>query len=84
MPQHKSAEKRVRQNERRRTRNRYQKTRMRSMIKKLQEMEDPGEARAFLNEVKGYLDRLATKRIISKNRAAHTKSRLEQLVNSAE
>lgn len=84
MPQHKSAEKRVRQNERRRTRNRYQKTRMRSMIKKLQEMEDPGEARTFLNEVKGYLDRLATKRIISKNRAAHTKSRLEQLVNSAE
>jgi small subunit ribosomal protein S20 len=77
MPQHKSAEKRVRQNERRRLRNRDHKSRMRTLIKKLQQAEGD-EARTFLNEVKGFLDRLATKRVISKNRAAHLKSRLER------
>jgi small subunit ribosomal protein S20 len=82
MPQHKSAEKRVRQNEKRRLRNRYHKSRMRSMIKNLEGVEDAGEARSLLNEVKSYLDRLATKRIISKNRAAHQKSRLEQIVSN--
>jgi len=80
MPQHKSAEKRVRQSEVRRLRNRDQKSRMRTLIKRLQEMEPGDEARALLNEVKGYLDRLATKRVISKNRAAHLKSRLERHV----
>lgn len=81
MPQHKSAAKRVRQSEARRLRNRYHKTRMRTMIKKLQEMEGGDEARTFLNEVKSTLDRLASKRVITKNRAANTKSRLEQIVN---
>lgn len=82
MPQHKSAAKRVRQNEKRRLRNRYHKSRMRTMIKKLQALEDPEQAQALLREVKGYLDRLATKRIITKNRAAHVKSRLERRVNA--
>jgi len=81
MPQHKSAEKRVRQNEKRRVRNRFHKSRMRTMIKQLQTIEDRQAAESFLNEVKAYLDRLATKRIITRNRAAHTKSRLERLVN---
>jgi small subunit ribosomal protein S20 len=79
MPQHKSAEKRVRQSEVRRLRNRDQKSRMRTLIKKLQQTEGD-EARTLLNEVKGFLDRLATKRVISKNRAAHLKSRLERQV----
>jgi small subunit ribosomal protein S20 len=82
MPQHKSAAKRVRQNEKRRQRNRYHKSRMRSMIKKLQEMDSGSDAGAYLNEVKAYLDRLAAKRVITANRAAHTKSRLERRVNS--
>lgn len=81
MPQHKSAEKRVRQNEKRRARNRYHKARMRTMIKTIESMEDKAQAQSVLNETKAYLDRLATKRVITRNRAAHTKSRLEQLVN---
>lgn len=81
MPQHKSAEKRVRQNEKRRASNRYHKVRMRTMVKTLESMEDKEQAQSFLNETKAYLDRLATKRIITRNRAAHTKSRLEQRVN---
>lgn len=82
MPQHKSAVKRARQNEARRERNRFHKSRVRTMIKRLETIEDGDTARSYLNEVKAYLDRLATRRIITRNRAAHTKSRLEQLVNA--
>lgn len=82
MPQHKSAAKRVRQNEKRRARNRYQRSRMRTMIKKLRHTEDPAEAQTLLNDVKAYLDRLATKRIIHKNKAANYKSELERHVNA--
>lgn len=82
MPQHKSAAKRVRQNEKRRARNRIQRSRMRTMIKKLRQLDDPAEAQTLLNDVKSYLDRLATKRIIHKNKAANYKSELEQRVNA--
>ena len=82
MPQHQSAAKRVRQNEKRRARNRYQRSRMRTMIKKLRQMEDPAEAQTLLHDVKAYLDRLATKRIIHKNKAANYKSELEKRVNA--
>ena len=82
MPQHKSAEKRARQNVKRRARNRYHKVRMRTMVKTLESREDKAQATTFLNEVKAYLDRLATTRIITRNRAAHTKSHLEKLVNT--
>ena len=82
MPQHKSAEKRVRQNAKRRARNRYHKVRVRTMVKTLESMEDKAEATSFLNEVKAYLDRLATKRVITSSKAAHTKSHLEKMVNA--
>ncbi len=82
MPQHKSAKKRVRQNERRRLRNRYHKVRVRTMIKKLEGMDDRAEATAYLDEVKAYLDRLATKRVLPQNRTARTKGQLERMVNA--
>lgn len=82
MPQHKSAAKRVRQSETRRLRNRLHKSRLRTMIKKLEGLESADEARTLLNNVKGQLDRLATRRIISPNFAARAKRRLEQRVNS--
>ena len=82
MPQHKSAAKRVRQNEKRRVRNRYHKVRVRTMIKQLQATETKAEAEVLLNEVKAYLDRLATKRVITSHKAAHTKSHLDKMVNA--
>lgn len=80
MPQHKSAIKRVRQNERRRLRNRYHKSRMRTMIKGLKETKTKEEAAKQLNEVKSYLDRLASKGILHRNTAANYKSKLERHV----
>lgn len=84
MPQHKSAEKRMRQNEKRRKRNKSQKTRVRSKINTLESIDDPDEAREMLNEVKGELDRLAAKGLIHKNKAANKKSALEKHVDALE
>ena len=81
MPQHKSAAKRVRQNARRRTRNRYHRSQVRTMMKKLRQTEDPTQAQQLLREVKAYLDRLATKKILHKNKVANYKSELERHVN---
>ncbi len=83
MPQHKSAAKRARQSAKRREQNRQHRSRMRTMIKKLGTLEDKDQATAQLNEVKAYLDRLAAKGIIHKNKASNYKSQLEKRVNAA-
>ena len=82
MPQHKSAAKRARQNVRRRIRNRYHRSKMRTMVKTLRQTEDQTEAQALFPHVQAYLDRLATKRIIHKNKAANYKNELEQHIRS--
>ena len=82
MPQHKSAEKRMRQNEERRKRNQSRKSRVRTKVKELRSLEDPEAAQELLNDVKKELDRLAAKGIIHKNKAARRKSQLEKHVNS--
>jgi small subunit ribosomal protein S20 len=80
MPQHKSAKKRVRQNKKRRQRNRDHKTRVRTLMKKLRTTEDRERAEALLPEVKSGLDRLASKGLIHQNKAANYKSKLEKHV----
>lgn len=82
MPQHASAKKRVRQDAKRRLRNRYHRSRMRTMVKKLRASHDVSEADVLLNKVKAYLDRLATKGIIHANKAANLKSKLEKRTNN--
>lgn len=82
MPQHKSALKRVRQNATRRLRNRSHISRVRTMIKQLRATSDPAAATELLNEAKSYLDRLATKGVIHKSKAANTKSGLDRYVSS--
>ena len=81
MPRHQSAEKRIRQNEKRRKRNQSHKSRVRTKIKDLKSLEDQETAEELLNDVKGELDRLAAKGIIHKNKAANRKSKLEKYVN---
>ena len=72
--------KRVRQSTRRRLANRFHATRMRTLIKRLYAAEDRESAEPLLRETKAYLDRMATKGIIHKNKAANTKSRLDHHV----
>ncbi len=75
----KSAEKRIRQAEKRRVRNRFHRSRMRTAVKQLREHIEDGrseEARAALSSTLGLIDATASKGVIHRNAAARTKSRL--------
>lgn len=81
MANHKSAIKRIRQNEARRLRNRYYHKTTRSAVKVLRNEEDKTAAQEQLPKVISLLDRLAKKNIIHKNKAANLKSKLTKHVN---
>lgn len=82
MANHKSALKRIRSNERKRLRNRFQVKTTRTFIKKLRATKEKTEASALLRKVSAMLDRLARKSIIHKNKAANNKSKLTKYVNT--
>jgi small subunit ribosomal protein S20 len=82
MANHKSAIKRIRSNNAKYLRNRYQAKTTRTFIKKLKETKDKKEAQELYSKVSGMIDKLAKNNIIHKNNAAHRKSQLAQLVNS--
>ncbi|MBP2830826.1 30S ribosomal protein S20 [Aquimarina sp. U1-2] len=79
MANHKSALKRIRSNETRRLRNRYQHKTTRNAIKKLREA-DKKEAEAMFPTVISMLDKLAKNNVIHKNKAANLKSKLAKHV----
>lgn len=81
MANHKSAEKRIRANEAKRLRNRYQHKTTRTAIKKLTSTTKKDEATALLKEVSAMIDKLAKKNIIHWKKAANQKSRLAKMVN---
>lgn len=82
MANHKSALKRIRSNEAKRLRNRYQHKTTRTFVKRLKETTDKAEAEKLLKEVISMIDKLAKKNIIHKNKASNNKSKLTKLVNS--
>ncbi|WP_162342079.1 30S ribosomal protein S20 [Cyclobacterium salsum] len=82
MANHKSALKRIRANEAKRLRNRYQAKTTRTFIKKLRNTEDKSEAQELLKQVTSMLDKLAKKNVIHRNNAANKKSKLTKLVNA--
>lgn len=81
MANHKSALKRIRQNEVRKVRNRYYHKTARSAMKILRNEEDKASASEQLPKVISLLDKLAKKNIIHKNKAANLKSKLTKHVN---
>ena len=84
MPNHKSAEKRVRQSEKRRQINRSNRTRLRSSIKKLRaEVDGGGNTVALLPETISVIDKAVQKGVLHRNAAARYKSRLTTQVNQA-
>lgn len=79
MPNHKSSEKRVRQNEKRRNINRSNKSRVRTQIKKLRSAlsaSDKSLSQELLNPTISIIDKAVNKGILHKNTAARYKSRL--------
>ena len=84
MPNHKSAEKRVRQNEKRRVINRSHRTKVRTYIKKLRVALDSGkneDVQSVLPEVISVIDKSVQKGVMHKNAAARYKSRLTVQAN---
>lgn len=82
MANHKSAEKRIRANEAKRVKNRYQAKTTRTQIKKLTSATKKDEAQALFIEVSSMIDKLAKKNVIHWKKAANQKSRLAKRVNA--
>ena len=84
MPNHKSAEKRVRQNEKRRAVNRSNKGSLRTQIKKLRAAlaaGDQAQSQELLIPTIALIDKSVNKGVLHKNTAARHKSRLTMHVN---
>ncbi len=85
MANHKSAIKRAKQSEVRRLRNRARKTRMKNVIKSLEEAirtNSPDLARERLAQVVSVIDKTAQKGVIHRNKASRRISRLTMRVNA--
>ncbi len=85
MANHKSAEKRNRQNKIRNARNTHIRSTMRSLVKKLRIASTEGDvetAKTLLEKVVPYIDKAATKGVIHKATASRKISRLTKLVSS--
>ncbi len=83
MPQHKSAEKRVRQTKRRAERNKAQVSKMRTLVKKVRSTKTKEEGQKALAPAGKFLDQMAAKGLIHKNKAANLKSSMAKQVNKA-
>jgi small subunit ribosomal protein S20 len=85
MPNHKSAEKRVRQSERRRNINRHNRAKLRTSVKKLRSAldgTDKSAATGLLPVTVSELDKAVQKGVLHRNAAARHKSRLTARVNA--
>ena len=86
MPNHKSAEKRVRQNEKRRAINRGHRTKVRTYIKRLRaalDSDNADEVKQVLPDAISVIDKSVQKGVMHKNAAARYKSRLTLKANQA-
>ncbi len=81
MANHKSSEKRIRQEEKRKLHNRYYAKTMRNAVRKLRAVTDKAEAEAMFPGVQKMLDKLAKVNIIHKNKADNLKSKLASHIN---
>jgi small subunit ribosomal protein S20 len=81
MANHKSALKRIRQNNVKRLHNRYYAKTTRNAIKVLRNTTDKEEASKLYPEVVSMIDKLAKRNIIHKNKASNLKSKLMLQIN---
>ena len=82
MPTHKSAEKALRQSISRNLRNKAVKSKVRTIIKKVETASDKTQAQSLLRQTFSLLDKAVKRNIIHFNQASRTKSRLTKLVNN--
>jgi small subunit ribosomal protein S20 len=81
MANHKSSKKRIRSNESKKIRNKYQHKTTRNAIRKLRGLNDKAEALTLLPSVVSMIDKLAKRNIIHSNKASNLKSGLTVKIN---
>jgi small subunit ribosomal protein S20 len=86
MPNTKQAEKRMRRDAKRRLRNRYHLSRMKTYIRNFKKLIEEGkleEAKEYLPKVISIIQHTASKGVIHKNEASRRCSRVQKLLNQA-
>ncbi len=81
MAHHKSALKRIRQDQKKRSHNKYYAKTTRNAIRELRSEKDKESAGKRYPEVVAMIDKLAKRKIIHKNKAANLKSKLAIHIN---
>ena len=81
MAHHQSAVKRIRTSAKRRTVNRQFRSKLHTLVKSVRMAKKKKEGEEALAQVLPYLDKMASKNIIHKNKAANQKSKLTKYVN---
>ena len=81
MAHHKSALKRIRSSEKNRQINRRRRSRLYTLVRSVRNAENKEKAEKALSRVIPYLDKMVSKKIIHKNKAANQKSKLTKYVN---
>jgi small subunit ribosomal protein S20 len=81
MPNIKSAKKRMELSRAANTRNRVNRSRIKTAIRRVREAETAEAAQVHMKEAISLLDRAATKRLLPPNRVARIKSQIAQRVN---
>jgi small subunit ribosomal protein S20 len=81
MANHKSAKKRIRSNEAKNLRNKYQHKTTRNAVRKMRAMTEKTEAEALFPKISQMIDKLAKRNIIHNNKAGNLKSGLAVLIS---
>ncbi|HBL74598.1 MAG: 30S ribosomal protein S20 [Bacteroidetes bacterium GWF2_42_66] len=81
MANHKSAEKRIRQDEGKKAENKYYAKTMRNALKKVRNTSEKEAVAGELPTLVSMIDKLAKKNVIHKNKAANLKSKLASQLN---
>lgn len=82
MAHHKSAKKRIRSDEKKRSVNKRNESKVKTITKKVMATQNKEEAEKLYKEAVSILDKTAAKDKIPKNRASRKKSRLTKHINS--
>ncbi len=82
MANHKSSLKRIRQTATRRLHNRYYAKTARNAVRRVRKMTEKTEAQAAFVKLTAMLDKLAAKKLISKNKASNLKSKIARYINT--
>jgi len=82
MPRTKSVQKRIRQSQKRHEYNKHYKSQMRSLVRRVMQTTDKKEAEPLYRKTVSVIDKVASKGVVHKNKAAREKSKITKHLNS--